>query len=97
MRYYEHTGNWLTQIAYEQDVARIRCGHSVQADDALIKDIYVYPDGVIKGFVRISDKEVPMDNLKYVGDRKHRIIPGTNYDSLVWDIINFDMDDWTLE
>ena len=97
VRYYEHTGNWLTQIAYEQAAAHIRCGHSVQADDTLIKDIYVYPDGVIKGFVRISDKEVPMDNLKYVGDRKHRIIPGTNYDSLVWDIINFDMDDWTLE
>lgn len=97
VRYYEHTGNWLTQIAYEQETAHIRCGHSVQADDALIKDIYVYPDGVIKGFIRISDKEVPMDNLKYVGDRKHRIIPGTNYDSLVWDIINFDMDDWTLK
>lgn len=97
VRYYEHTGNWLTQIVYEQDATHIRCGHSVQADDTLIKDIYVYPDGVIKGFVRISDKEVPVDNLKYVGNKKNRIIPGTNYDSLVWNIINFDMDDWTLE
>lgn len=97
VRYYEHTGNWLTQIVYEQDTTHIRCGHSVQADDTLIKDIYVYPDGVIKGFVRMSDKEVPVDNLKYVGNKKHRIIPGTNYDSLVWNIINFDMDDWAVE
>lgn len=97
VRYYEHTGNWLTQIVYEQDATHIRCGHSVQADDTLIKDVYVYPDGVIKGFVRMSDKEVPVDNLKYVGNKKHRIIPGTNYDSPVWNIINFDMDDWAVE
>lgn len=96
VRYYEHNGNWLTQIKYDPDMIHIQCAHSVQADDALVKDIYVYPDGTIKGFVRQSDKEFSVDNLKYVGNKKHKIIPGTNYDSIVWDIINFDMNDWAL-
>lgn len=96
VRYYEHNGNWLTQVTYDLDVIHIQCAHSVQADDTLVKDIYVYPDGTIKGFVRQSDKEVSVDNLKYVGNKKHRIIPGTNYDSIVWDVINFDINDWAL-
>ena len=36
----------------------------------------LYPDGVIKGFVRISDREVSMDNLKYVGDEETQDYPG---------------------
>jgi hypothetical protein len=94
VRYYEHTGNRLTQITYGQDAVHVQCGHSTMASDMLIKDIYCYPDGTIKGFVKLPNGEVAVDNLRYIGSRKHKIIPGSNYDSLVWDIINFDIADW---
>lgn len=96
VRYYEHTGNWMTQISYGEESVHIRCSHTVHAEETLVKDIHIYPDGIIKGFVRLSDENVSVDNLKYIGTRKHRIIPGTNYDSLVWDIIQFDLNDWAI-
>lgn len=93
---YNHGENLITKVTYEQDTFHVNCCEAKGSNNMVIKDVYGYADGTIKGFVNVLGECEDVDNFRYVGTKKNRIIPGTNYDSLVWNIIDFDMDDWAV-
>lgn len=94
VRCHNHKENLTTKITYEQDTFHVQCCQSASSSGEVVKDVYGYSDGTIKGFVRMLGERRLLDNLKYIGNKHNRIIPGINYDSLVWNIINFDMNEW---
>lgn len=97
IKYCHHGENWIAKISYEQDRFHLVCNQSAGSDGTVLKDVYGNADGLLEGFVMLLGEKLDVDGLNYVGAENNRIIPGTNYNSLVWNIIDFNMDDWAIE